>query len=831
MASIATMFLLLSLSFLCVSAQQKHPTIINLGTTISPSSDKYPRSWPSPSGLFEFGFYDQAAGNGRVGFAIGVWLVGVDQITVVWTANRDHPLIASNATTLTLEHDGTLWLVDENGNKSKLIANDALPPATSASMLDDGNFVLYHKSQRIWESFDYPTDTIVGGQVLHSGGQLFSSISETDHSTGRFHLNMQKDGNLVLYPVNNEDTGIDAYWSSGTYNNAGFNLYLYLNKTSGNLAIINGTNHERVTIVNDQDSYSSDVHSSHDNETVQNGTVYRATLNANGIFRLYSHAINKTNGSAGEPNLLWWALKDPCEVKGFCGFNSFCTFFDDQPNCLCLPGSDFVDSSKKTLGCLRNYSDVGCIHGKENITLYGLNQMENVNCEDFPYSVESMSMEDCKNSCLEDCNCGAAFFQRGFCNKRKLPLRYVRRQSSGSNEYSTNAFFKVGKNTTNEAVNETLTNMNMMPPREQVITSKNDLTHIIVLALGLVIFSCVSIAISCFYISKIRVLRYKRLRDIKGQFGILLTDQDHEDLTLRVFSYYELKRATSGFKEELGRGSFGAVYRGSLNKGRKLVAVKRLEKLIDEGEREFRAEMRAIGRTNHKNLVRLIGYCVEDSKRLLVYEYMSNGSLADLLFKQAQRPYWEERVRIAIDVAKGIHYLHEECKSPIIHCDIKPQNILMDDFWTAKISDFGLAKLLMPDQTRTFTGVRGTRGYLAPEWHKNTPVTVKADVYSYGIVLLEIICCRRNLEINVPNVEELVLSSWVYKCFADRELDKLVVGEDQVERRTLENMVKVGLWCIQDEQVLRPSMKSVVLMLEGITDIASPPCPTSSSSV
>ncbi|KAF3440538.1 hypothetical protein FNV43_RR18822 [Rhamnella rubrinervis] len=831
MASITTVFLLLSLSFLCVSAQEKHPNIINLGSTISPSSDKYRRSWPSPSGLFEFGFYDQVAGNGEVGFSIGVWLVGVDQITVVWTANRDHPPIASNATTLTLEHDGTLLLVDEHGNKTKLIANDTLLPATSASMLDDGNFVLYHNSQRIWESFDYPTDTIVGDQVLRCGGQLLSSISETDHSSGRFHLCMQPDGNLVLYPLN-QYTPIDAYWSSDTYNNIFVNFYLYLNKTSGNLVIINGTDHETVKIVNRQASYSSN-----DSETVQHGTVYRATLNGNGMFGLYSHAINMSNGSASwklkEPNLVWSALNDPCKVKGFCGLNSFCTLFDDLPNCLCLPGSDFVDSNKKTLGCLRNYSHVGCIHGKENITVYDLNQMENMKWEDDPYSSESMSVEDCKNSCLEDCSCGAAFFQGGVCNKQKLPLRYIRRQSSSSNENSIDAFFKVGKNTANEAVNETepITSMNTMPPRVQVITSKNDLMHIIVLALGLVILSCVSIAISCLYISKIRVLRYKRLRDIKGQFGILLTDQDHEDLTLRVFSYNELKRATSGFKEELGRGSFGAVYRGSLNRGRKLVAVKRLEKLIDEGEREFRAEMRAIGRTNHKNLVRLIGYCVEDSKRLLVYEYMSNGSLADLFFKQAQRPYWEERVRIAIDVAKGIHYLHEECKSPIIHCDVKPQNILMDDFWTAKISDFGLAKLLMPDQTRTFTGVRGTRGYLAPEWHKNAPITVKADVYSYGIMLLEIICCRRNLEINVPNVEELVLSIWVYKCFCDRELHKLVVGEDQVERRTLENMAKVGLWCIQDEQVLRPSMKSVVLMLEGITDIASPPCPTSSSSM
>ena len=143
-------------------------------------------------------------------------------------------------------------------------------------------------------------------------------------------------------------------------------------------------------------------------------------------------------------------------------------------------------------------------------------------------------------------------------------------------------------------------------------------------------------------------------------------------------------------------------------------------------------------------------------------------------------------------------------------------------------SDFGLAKLLMPDQTRTFTMVRGTRGYLAPEWQKNTPISVKADVYSYGMVLLEIVCCRRNIEVNVSRPEEIDLSTWVYKCFVARELEKIVVGEE-VDKRTLENMVKVGLWCVQDQPVLRPSMKSVVLILEGITDISAPPCPTNTS--
>ncbi|BFG35231.1 hypothetical protein CerSpe_215050 [Prunus speciosa] len=341
--------------------------------------------------------------------------------------------------------------------------------------------------------------------------------------------------------------------------------------------------------------------------------------------------------------------------------------------------------------------------------------------------------------------------------------------------------------------NHNNTNLAIPPnPITTVVTTTEQkvIKQILVLTLALIIFSCAALAVSGFYIFKIRLLRYKRLTEINGDLGLA-----DEELTLRAFSYNELRRATNGFKEELGKGSFGAVYKGALNKGKKIIAVKRLEKLVEEGEREFRAEMQAIGRTHHKNLVRLLGYSAEDSKRLLVYEYMSNGSLADLLFRDEWHPAWSERVTIALDVARGLIYLHEECKAPIIHCDIKPQNILMDEFWNAKISDFGLAKLLMPDQTRTFTGVRGTRG--------------------------------RNMDVNV-RAEEIILSTWVYKCFVGRELHKLVGGEE-VDKKTLENMVKVGLWCIQDEPALRPSMKSVVLMLQGITDIAIPPCPTTTS--
>ncbi|KDO43274.1 hypothetical protein CISIN_1g0380021mg, partial [Citrus sinensis] len=205
------------------------------------------------------------------------------------------------------------------------------------------------------------------------------------------------------------------------------------------------------------------------------------------------------------------------------------------------------------------------------------------------------------------------------------------------------------------------------------------------------------------------------------------------------------------------------------------------------------------------------------SKKLLVYEFMSKGSLADLLFNLETRPLWRDRVRIALDVARGLLYLHDECEVQIIHCDIKLRNILIDDSWRAKISDFGLAKLLMPNQTGIVAGVRGSRGYMAPEWQNSGLITVKSDVYSFGVVLLEIICCRSNFEVNVSTADEVLLSTWVYNCFVAGEFNKLV--EEEVDKITLERMVKTGLLCIQDEPNLRPSMKNVILMLEGTMEI------------
>ncbi|KAM3708910.1 hypothetical protein ACJW31_02G132200 [Castanea mollissima] len=793
MASIYTIFFLLYIPFTRGGAQPQQNQCrhrISLGSSLHPTTP--PRSWPSPSGQFAFGFYQQ--GNG---FMVGIWLVGIDDNTVVWTANRDDPPVTSNAMTLDLTEGGKLLLTTDEQGEEKIISATMLESASYACMFDSGNFVLYNKNDSIiWETFRYPTDTILGGQILSSGCQLLSSLSDTNHSTGRYRLKMQIDGNLVLYLINTLDTETEAYWASRT-NGYTLKYRLYLSHT-GLLQIINSTSMNNVLFL------SSPLEG---NSTTN--TIYRATLDVNGFFQLYSHAFD----DSGKPNssvIEWSALedKDLCKVNGFCGFNSFCTLNDNQPYCVCLPGTDFVDENHTSLGCERNFLEVRCGAGKDHVASYNITTTVNMMWKDIPYTYEPMSTkEECGQSCLEDCNCDVALFINPYCQRQKLPLRYVRRDKS----QNTVAFFKVGIRSWNETI------PNPMKPSVYIFTNKKVIVHIHALILAFATFSCLALGISGLYMFKIRVLRYKRLKE-NETLGLT------KGLALNLFSYDELRRATCGFKDELGKGSFGTVYKGALYKGKKLIAVKRLEKLVEEGEKEFRAEMRAIGRTHHKNLVQLLGYCAEGSKRLLVYEYMSNGSLADVLFKGIRRPYWDERVRIALDVARGILYLHEECKAPIIHCDIKPSNILMDDFWTAKISDFGLAKLLTPDQTRTFTMVRGTRGYMAPEWQKNTPISMKADVYSYGMVLLEIVCCRRNMDVNASIPEEIVLSTWVYKCFVARELGKIVGGEE-VDQRTLENMVKVGLWCIQDEPFLRPSMKSVVLMLEGITNISVPPCP------
>ncbi|XP_010093828.2 G-type lectin S-receptor-like serine/threonine-protein kinase LECRK1 [Morus notabilis] len=800
-------FLILSIALFSINtkAQTNQPNAIALGSSLSPNDNT--TSWLSPSGLFAFGFYSQDDG-----FAVGIFMLSQPETTVVWTANRDDPPLSSKAT-LELTLNGVLVRLrtdEKNQRREQVIIATTSGPASSASMLNSGNFVLYDNNSRvIWESFHFPTDTILGGQNLTSGKNLVSSKSVSDHSSGRFLLGMQEDGNLVAYPLNSSYASEESYWASGFY---GYKSDLYLNRTGFLYLQVRGTDFGRLS----QQRILADG-SSAEQKNESHAIIHRATLGDDGIFRLYSHYFWSNKSS--RVVVKWLALENKCDVKGFCGFNSFCALEGKEASCRCFPGFDFVDPNSKSLGCYQNFDEGhNCRENEasESITRYNITgPLENVSWINYPYSVLPLKEELCCKSCLDDCNCWAVYTSANECRKYKLPLKYGKRIE----DITPMAFFKVVLENSN-------TPTHVSPPDrvnpEISVRSKNAPILVLASSLGSVAFLCFVFALSSFVVYKHRAHRYKKLLD--SNVGLA------EDFTLQSFSYDELERATDGFKEELGRGSFGAVYKGTLvlsAGSNKAVAVKRLEKVVEEGIREFRAEMATIGRTHHRNLVQLIGFCIQGSRKLLVYELMSNGSLADLLFKRIPRPAWRERVRFILDVARGVFYLHEECGVHVIHCNLKPQNILLDDTWTAKISDFGFARLLMPNQAKLSTEVDGTSiGYFAPEWQKNALISVKADIYSFGIVLLETVCCRRNIELNVSTGDEIILSSWVYHCFVAGELNKLVEDHDeQVDVTTLERMVKVGLWCVQDDPALRPLMKNVILMLEGAMDIPIPPSP------
>lgn len=774
--SMAVLLWLFILStFHVVALAQQRQFNITLGSSLTPTTNS---SWFSPSRRFAFGFYEQTNG-----YAVGISIVGTK--TAVWTANRNSPVVPSNAVLL-LTSDGRL--IVQVGDREISVTDLSGQTIASASMLDIGNFVLYDSDHNvIWESFGKPTNTLLPGQHLSAGQELVASASEADDTLGLFRLKMQYDGNLVLYPVNKPDTPTYAY---------------YATRTSGP-----GSNGSNVTLNLDDDGALYLLNSTGSLITITEGgsprdrtIIYLMKIDVDGMFRVYSHSLNQQNSS-----VKWSSTNESCALKGLCGLNGFCINMDTQAKCSCLPGFDFVMAGNWSAGCERNFTAESC-RLKNSSKYYAMRTVENTVWEGNTYATSDIATkEECEQACLRDCNCEAALFKDRQCRKQRLPLRYVMVENSNSNQ----ALVKVGINAFG---NE------MLPDQIEETKGKKLRTDILIASITLAVFALLVLGISGFLVHRNHIWTCRKIQESRSV-------QLFEDVALRAFSYAELEQATAGFKEALGRGAFGTVFKGTLAENQKVIAVKRLDRELVEGESEFQTELKVIGRTHHRNLVRLLGYCLDGSSRLLVYEYMSNGSLADVLFTPEKQPTWEERCYFARDIARGLLYLHDECETQIIHCDIKPQNILMDEQFCAKISDFGMAKLLKKDQTRTYTAIRGTIGYVAPEWHRKLPVTVKADVYSFGVVLLELICRRKHVD-NSLDEKESILEYWVYNCFEAGELDKLI-GEEEVDIKQFERMVKISIWCIQDEPSLRPSMKKVLLMLEGTVKIPVPPSPTS----
>ena len=285
------------------------------------------------------------------------------------------------------------------------------------------------------------------------------------------------------------------------------------------------------------------------------------------------------------------------------------------------------------------------------------------------------------------------------------------------------------------------------------------------------------------------------------------------------YSYSEIKKMTNGFKHKLGEGGYGSVYKGKLRSKRD-VAIKLLGKSKGNGQ-EFINEVATIGTIRHVNVVQLIGFCAERAKRALVYEFMPSGSLDKHILSQENENMslsYEKIFEIAVGIARGIEYLHQGCDMKILHFDIKPHNILLDENFIPKVSDFGLAKLYPTDDSIvSLTAARGTMGYMAPElFYKNIGgISYKADVYSFGMLLMEMAGRRKNIN-TMENSWQTYFAKWVYDQFEETILRSNVTDE---EKKIAQKMIMIALYCIQMKPCDRPSMNKVIQMLEGEVEI------------
>ncbi|KAM5582519.1 G-type lectin S-receptor-like serine/threonine-protein kinase LECRK3 [Rosa sericea] len=791
MAMLFTLWLLMLLLPIYVLAQTNGSVAV--GASLSAAGNS---SWISPSGDFAFGF--RQLENNEL-FLLSIWFAKIPDRTIVWYTNGDTPV--PKGSTVNLTANSGLVLTSPQGDQKLWTSNDTNIIAGVVAhgvMNDAGNFVLENaKSAKLWETFKNPSDTMLPGQIMERGGKLSSRNSETDYSGGRFQLDFQPDGNLVFTskkPFHSTKTTTGTVPGSEgrqlVFNESG---KFYILRVNGGLFTFSGE------------------------ERSARGYYLRTTLSFDGVLAQYF--LPKTSIGNESWAALWSEPPNICQkIKmnsgpGICGYNSICTLkADKRPSCECLTGYSLLDPADAYGNCYPD-SKQGC-EDKLSYTkdLYNVQVRANTDWLTPSYvQLNASTADTCSQSCLEDCLCAVAVYGNETCRKKKFPLSYGREDST----LNAKSFIKFRNDTS------------ALQVPDDKKKSQTTRVRLLSVLLSTSVFGNFILAAAVIFLGIFFTFRKKHVRFAQNDL----------DTKLRFFSQKELEEATNGFHEVLGKGGFGVVYKGIIKIGSGVqVAVKKLnsvmqDSVIQEGEREFKTELKIIGQTHHKNLVHLVGYCDEGQERLLVYEFLSNGTLASFLFGD-EKPSWRQRMEIAYGVAKGLLYLHEECTTQIIHCDIKPQNILLDDHYNARISDFGLSKLLMMNQSQTYTAIRGTKGYVAPEWFRNMAITTKVDVYSFGVVLLEIIYCRKSVDMDNTSEEKAILTDWVYNCYQDGLLD--VVLNHQVnaldDKTELEKTVMIALWCIQEDPFLRPTMRKVVQMLEGVVEVHVPPCPSPYSS-
>ncbi|XP_018480232.1 G-type lectin S-receptor-like serine/threonine-protein kinase SD2-5 [Raphanus sativus] len=697
---------------------------------------------------------------------------------LIWSANRASPV--SNSDKLQFEANGNVVLRKEQGGPPEVWRLDNSGKNVSRIELrDSGNLVVVSSNgDSIWESFDHPTDTLITNQAFKQGMKLTSNPSLTNMT---YALEI-KSGDMVL-SLNNLLTP-QVYWSMGNERGKIIDKDGVVISSSllGNSWRFFDEN--RSLLWQFVYSYNKD-----------GNTTWIAVLGNNGVITF----SNLGTGASGADSSIK-IPNDQCATPEPCGPYYVCS---GSKVCGCVSGLSKARSDCKSgivSPCKKTEEDnatspVQLVKAGDRVDYFALGFAT-------PFSKKT-SLDRCKELCNKNCSCLGLFFQNssGDCFLFDW-IGSFRNSGNGGSGYVS--YIKVATNGGDNG--------------------EDDGKHFpyIVIIILVTVFIIVVLIFAAFRIHKRKKTHFDELEQSSEEDNFL---ENLSGMPIR-FAYKDLQLATDNFSVKLGQGGFGSVYEGTLPDGSRL-AVKKLEG-IGQGKKEFRAEVSIIGSIHHLHLVRLRGFCVEGTHRLLAYEFLAKGSLERWIFRKKDGDVlldWDTRFNIALGTAKGLAYLHEDCDARIIHCDIKPENILLDDNFNAKVSDFGLAKLMTREQSHVFTTMRGTRGYLAPEWITSYAISEKSDVYSYGMVLLELIGGRNNYDPSESS-EKCHFPSYAFKMMEEGKVLEIVDGEMKnvdVNDERVRRAVRTALWCIQEDMQLRPSMSKVVQMLEGVFPVVQPP--------
>lgn len=750
----------------------------------------------SRDGTFKVAIFNPGAQKARYYLCVMHAVSG----TVIWSANRDGPISSSGKMTLTAIG---ITIAEQDGND--IWSTPPLRSSVNALLLTEtGNLVLLDQFNRsLWESFHYPTDTIVMGQHLLEDTILSSAVSDDDLSTGDYKLTVS-DSDVLLQWYG------QTYWrlsmDARAYRNSNYiNEYMEINGTGLFLFGRNGS--AIVTQV-----------------TLPPSNFRIAQLDASGQFVISSFLGTDRKQEFVGPI-------DGCRIPLVCGRIGLCTGTTSKgPICSCPQG--FLRGSQNSSGCAPSdgYSLPLACNSAKNVTQlnssdvsylklgYGMGYFSVDFSEPIEYGV---NLSVCQDFCTADCSCLGIYYQN----------------SSGSCYAFENELGSIIASTTDDddrlGYIKTLGG-NDSPSNNGSTNPRRDFPLFILVLLPFTGFFIVGVFSFLWW----RKPSFLKIKETKLGLANSISSGDLDAFYIpglpQRFDYEELEVATDNFKTKIGSGGFGVVYKGTLP-DKSAVAVKKITNLGVQGKKDFCTEIAVIGNIHHVNLVKLRGFCAQGRQRLLVYEYMNRGSLDRTLFGSGPVLEWQERFGIALGTARGLAYLHSGCEQKIIHCDVKPENILLHDSFQAKISDFGLSKLLGPEQSSLFTTMRGTRGYLAPEWLTNSAISEKTDVYSFGMVLLELVSGRKNCSMDGSNsgCGQSISSSgsgFVYFPLFALEMHEqgnyLELADPRLEGRVTseeaERLVRVALCCVQEEPLLRPTMASVVGMLESSTPLGQP---------